>query len=132
MSYLGLARRWRPQSCEEVVGQRPVTQTLKNAIAKDRIAHGLLFAGPRGVGKTPTARILATALLCGQGRTHDACNRCATCKEIAEGRSVDCLEIDGASNRGIDEVRELREIVRYAPSLKKFKVIIIDEGDMLT
>jgi len=132
MSYLVLARRWRPQSFEEVVGQRPVTQTLKNAIAKDRIAHALLFAGPRGVGKTTTARILAKALNCEQGRTPDPCNRCATCKEIAEGRSIDCLEIDGASNRGIDEVRELREIVRYAPSLKKFKVIIIDEVHMLT
>lgn len=132
MSYLVLARRWRPQSFEEVVGQRPVTQTLKNAIAKDRIAHALLFAGPRGVGKTTTARILAKALNCEQGRTPDPCNRCASCKEIAEGRSIDCLEIDGASNRGIDEVRELREIVRYAPSLKKFKVIIIDEVHMLT
>jgi DNA polymerase-3 subunit gamma/tau len=114
------------------VGQRPVTQTLKNAIAKDRIAHALLFAGPRGVGKTTTARIVAKALNCEQGRTPDPCNRCASCKEIAEGRSVDCLEIDGASNRGIDEVRELREIVRYAPSRKKFKVIIIDEVHMLT
>jgi len=132
MSYLVLARRWRPQSFDEVVGQRPVTQTLKNAIAKDRIAHALLFAGPRGVGKTTTARILAKALNCERGRTADPCNQCATCKEIAEGRSVDCLEIDGASNRGIDEVRELREIVRYAPSRQKFRVIIIDEVHMLT
>ena len=132
MSYLVLARRWRPQSFDEVVGQRPVTQTLRNAIAKDRIAHALLFAGPRGVGKTTTARILAKALNCERGRTPDPCNQCSTCKEIAEGRSVDCLEIDGASNRGIDEVRELREIVRYAPSRQKFRVIIIDEVHMLT
>ena len=132
MSYLVLARRWRPQSFDEVVGQRPVTQTLKNAIAKDRIAHALLFAGPRGVGKTTTARILAKALNCERGRTPEPCNQCSSCKEIAEGRSVDCLEIDGASNRGIDEVRELREIVRYAPSRQKFRVIIIDEVHMLT
>ena len=132
MSYLVLARRWRPQNFDEVVGQQPVTQTLKNAIARDRIAHALLFAGPRGVGKTTTARILAKALNCERGRTPDPCNQCASCKEIAEGRSMDCLEIDGASNRGIDEVRELREIVRYAPSRQKFRVIIIDEVHMLT
>ncbi len=132
MSYLVLARRWRPQSFDDVVGQRPVTQTLKNAIARDRIAHALLFAGPRGVGKTTTARILAKALNCERGRTPDPCNECSSCREIAEGRSFDCLEIDGASNRGIDEVRELREIVRYAPSGKKCKVIIIDEVHMLT
>ena len=132
MSYLVLARRWRPQNFDEVVGQRPVTQTLKNAIAKDRVAHALLFAGPRGVGKTTTARILAKALNCEQGRTPDPCSKCASCNAIAAGRSVDCLEIDGASNRGIDEVRELREIVRYAPSRDKCKVIIIDEVHMLT
>ncbi|MDE2060485.1 MAG: DNA polymerase III subunit gamma/tau [candidate division NC10 bacterium] len=132
MSYLVLARRWRPQNFDEVVGQRPVTQTLKNAIAKDRVAHALLFAGPRGVGKTTTARILAKALNCERGRTPDPCSECASCNAIATGRSVDCLEIDGASNRGIDEVRELREIVRYAPSRDKCKVIIIDEVHMLT
>jgi len=132
MSYLVLARKWRPQNFDEVVGQRPVTQTLKNAIAKGRIAHALLFSGPRGVGKTTTERIVAKALNCERGPTPDPCNQCGSCKEIAEGRSVDCLEIDGASNRGIDEVRELREIVRYAPSRRKSKVIIIDEVHMLT
>ena len=132
MSYLVLARRWRPQNFDEVVGQRPVTQTLKNAIAKDRVAHALLFTGPRGVGKTTTARILAKALNCERGRTPDPCGECVSCNAIATGRSVDCLEIDGASNRGIDEVRELREIVRYAPSRDKCKVIIIDEVHMLT
>ncbi|MFN3477224.1 MAG: DNA polymerase III subunit gamma/tau, partial [Candidatus Methylomirabilales bacterium] len=132
MSYLVLARKWRPQTFDEVVGQRPVTQTLKNAILQNRLAHALLFAGPRGVGKTTTARILAKALNCEQGPTPEPCNRCPRCREITEGRSMDCIEIDGASNRGIDEVRELRENVRYAPALGKSKVIIIDEVHMLT
>ncbi len=132
MSYIVLARRWRPQTFDEVVGQRAVTQTLKNAIAGARIAHALLFAGPRGVGKTTTARIVAKALNCDHGPTPSPCNECGSCQEIAEGRSISCLEIDGASNRGIDEVRELRESIRYVPSGRKFRVIIIDEVHMLT
>jgi DNA polymerase-3 subunit gamma/tau len=132
VSYLVLARKWRPQTFDDVVGQRSVTQTLRNAIAGDRIAHALLFAGPRGIGKTTTARIVAKALNCDRGRSSDPCNECESCKGIAGGRSIDCLEIDGASNRGIDEVRELREIVRYAPSQGKWKVVIIDEVHMLT
>ncbi|MGH7428596.1 MAG: DNA polymerase III subunit gamma/tau, partial [Candidatus Methylomirabilaceae bacterium] len=132
MSYVVLARRWRPQTFDEVVGQRSVTQTLKNAIAGSRIAHALLFAGPRGVGKTTTARIVAKALNCDQGPTPSPCSVCGSCQEIAEGRSIACLEIDGASNRGIDEVRELRESIRYASSGGKFRVIIIDEVHMLT
>ncbi len=132
MSYIVLARRWRPQTFDEVVGQRAVTQTLKNAIAGARIAHALLFAGPRGVGKTTTARIVAKALNCEHGPTPSPCNECSSCREIADGRSIACLEIDGASNRGIDEVRELRESIRYAPSGGKFRVITIDEVHMLT
>lgn len=132
MSYQVIARRWRPQTFDEVVGQGHVSQTLKNAIAQGRVAHALLFAGPRGVGKTTMARILAKALNCEAGPTTTPCNACGPCQEVANGRSVDCLEIDGASNRGIDEVRELRENVRYAPSRGKSKVVIIDEAHMLT
>ena len=132
MSYLVLARKWRPQIFEEVVGQRPITQTLQNAISQNRVAHAFLFTGARGVGKTSTARILAKALNCEQGPRINPCNQCTSCQEISSGTSMDVIEIDGASNRGIDEIRELRENVRYTPAKSRYKIYIIDEVHMLT
>jgi DNA polymerase-3 subunit gamma/tau len=132
MSYLVLARKWRPQSFEEVIGQRHITKTLQNAIANDRVAHAFLFAGARGVGKTSMARILAKALNCREGPKPFPCNRCENCGEISSGTSMDVLEIDGASNRGINEIRELRENVKYVPAKSAFKIFIIDEVHMLT
>jgi len=132
MSYLVLARKWRPRVFEEVVGQRPITQTLQNAISQNRVAHAFLFTGARGVGKTSTARILAKALNCEAGPQINPCNQCITCQEISSGASMDVIEIDGASNRGIDEIRELRETVRYTPAKNRYKIFIIDEVHMLT
>ena len=132
MSYLVLARKWRPQVFEEVVGQRPITQTLRNAISQKRVAHAFLFTGARGVGKTSTARILAKALNCEKGSQTNPCNQCVNCREITDGNSIDVIEIDGASNRGIEEIRELRENVRYTPAKSKYKIYIIDEVHMLT
>ncbi len=132
MSYLVLARKWRPQLFEEVVGQQHITQTLQNAISQKRVAHAFLFTGARGVGKTSTARILAKALNCEKGPQINPCDRCTNCQEITHGTSMDVIEIDGASNRGIDEIRELRENVRYTPAKSRYKIYIIDEVHMLT
>jgi DNA polymerase III subunit gamma/tau len=132
MSYQVLARKWRPQVFEDVVGQTHITRTLRNAIVANRLAHAFLFSGPRGVGKTTTARILAKALNCIEGPTPTPCGKCDSCLETAAGTSVDVIEIDGASNRGIEHIRELREAVKYAPVSGKYKVYVIDEVHMLT
>lgn len=132
MSYLVLARKWRPRGFDELVGQPHVARVLKNAIARDRIAHCYLFTGVRGVGKTSAARILAKALNCESGPTAVPCDACAHCREIAEGRAIDVYEIDGASNRGIDEVRQIIENVRYRPAKARFKIYIIDEVHQVT
>jgi DNA polymerase III subunit gamma/tau len=133
--YQVLARRWRPLTFEAVVGQAPIVRTLQNALARQRIAHAYLFTGPRGVGKTTTARLLAMGLSCeraGAGAGPVPCAACDPCREIIAGRALDVIEIDGASNRGIDEVRTLRENARYAPARGRRKVYIIDEVHMLT
>ena len=132
MSYLVLARKWRPQRFEEVIGQRHISLTLANALKSGRLSHAYLFAGPRGVGKTSVARILAKALNCERGPTAEPCNACPACTAITDGHCLDVLEIDGASNRGIDDVRQLRESVKYAPASVRTKVYIIDEVHMLT
>src|SRR4030067_362765 len=132
MSYVVLARRYRPQTFEDIVGQEPIVTTLRNAIRTSRVAHAYLLAGPRGVGKTSAARILSKALNCQHGTTETPCNVCDICRCMSEGNDIDVLEIDGASNRGIDEVRNIRQNVSYAPSRTRYKIYIIDEVHMLT
>jgi len=132
VSYEVFARKYRPQTFDDIVGQSHVSRTLKNAVAQNRLAHAYLFVGPRGIGKTSTARILAKALNCIHGPTVNPCGVCDNCREIAAGNSLDVLEIDGASNNGVEQVRELRENARYAPAKSRFKIYIIDEVHMLT
>ena len=132
MPYIILARKYRPQDFDEVIGQDHITKILKSAVSQNRLAQAYLFSGPRGVGKTSMARILAKSLNCTKGPTLKPCQKCSNCIEINQGRSLDCLEIDGASNRGIDEIRTLRENIKFSPSSGKFKIYIIDEVHMLT
>lgn len=132
MGYEVLARKWRPQTFPAVIGQEHITSTLVNAIDSGRLSHAYLFSGPRGVGKTSVARILAKAMNCTSGSKEVPCNRCPSCMEITSGSSVDVQEIDGASNRGIDEIRELRDATKYMPSSSAYRVYIIDEVHMLT
>jgi DNA polymerase-3 subunit gamma/tau len=132
MTYQVIARKYRPQTFGDLVGQIHVTETLANAIRQDRVAHAYIFSGARGVGKTTAARILAKALNCEKGPAEEPCGKCASCQEIAAGTSLDVIEIDAASNRGIDQIRELRDMVRYAPAAARTKIVILDEAHMLT
>jgi DNA polymerase III subunit gamma/tau len=132
VSYEVFARKYRPQTFDDLVGQKHVSQTLKNAIAQNRLAHAYLFVGPRGIGKTSTARILAKALNCVNGPTVTPCGVCDNCREIAAGNSLDVIEIDGASNNSVEDVRQLRDNVRYAPAKGRYKIYLIDEVHMLS
>jgi DNA polymerase III subunit gamma/tau len=132
MSYEVFARKYRPQTFDDLVGQTHVSRTLKNAVAQNRLAHAYLFVGPRGIGKTSTARILAKSLNCIKGPTVTPCGECHNCREIAAGNSLDVIEIDGASNNSVEDVRQLRENVRYAPAKGRYKIYLIDEVHMLS
>ena len=128
-AYTVLARRYRPQGFGDLVGQEAVARALVNALKSNRVAHAYLFTGARGVGKTSTARILAKALNCVKGPTPEPCNECVNCRLIATGEDTDVIEIDAASNRGIDDVREIRGNVQYRPSRSRYKIYIIDDQD---
>ena len=132
MSYLVLARKYRPQTFDEVVDQDHVCRTLTHAISAGRVAHAILFSGPRGTGKTTVARILAKAMNCEQGPTRLPCNTCRSCVEITGGNAVDVYEIDGASNNSVDQIRDLRDNIKYVPSHSPYKIYIIDEVHMLS
>lgn len=132
MAYLVLARKWRPKAFDEVIGQEYITKTLKNAVRSNKLAHALIFSGPRGVGKTSSARIVAKSLNCDRGPTPDPCQTCVFCKEISDGNSLDVIEIDAASHTGVKDIREIIENIRYLPSLGKTKIYIIDEAHMLS
>ena len=132
MEHQSLYRKWRPQTFEDIIGQKHITQTLMNAISLNRISHAYIFSGPRGVGKTSTARILAKSLNCESGPTLHPCNKCERCVRITDGYSMDVIEIDGASNNGVDSIRELRNKVNFAPTGGKYKIYIIDEVHMLS
>ncbi len=132
VTHIALYRAWRPQTFQDMVGQQHIIQTLQNAIREDRVSHAYLFNGPRGTGKTTTAKVLAKAVNCEHGPTVEPCNECDACKGITAGHIMDVIEIDAASNRGIDEIRDIRDKVRYAPSEVRYKVYIIDEVHMLT
>jgi DNA polymerase-3 subunit gamma/tau len=132
MSYTVLARKYRPQTFADLVGQEHVSRTIGNAIQRGRVAHAFLFTGARGVGKTTTARLLAKALNCIEGPTPSPCNKCDACREIAAGNDIDVLEIDGASNNGVDDVRRLQETLPFRPARDRFKIVIVDEVHMLS
>ncbi len=132
MTYLALYRAWRPKTFQDVIGQTHITKTLQNSLREQRFSHAYLFNGPRGTGKTSTAKIFAKAVNCENGPSEEPCNECSTCKGISDGSILEVVEIDAASNRGVEEIRDLREKVRFAPSQVKYKVYIIDEVHMLT
>lgn len=132
MKHIALYRAWRPQSFQDMVGQQHIIQTLQNAIREQRVSHAYLFSGPRGAGKTTTAKVLAKAVNCERGPAPEPCNECESCRRITAGAVMDVQEIDAASNRGVEEIRDLREKVKYAPTEVRQKVYIIDEVHMLT
>ena len=132
MTYQALYRLWRPQQFKDVVGQNHIIRTLQNSLLQQKVSHAYLFTGPRGTGKTSTAKIFAKALNCEHAPTNEPCNECSVCKGITDGSISDVIEIDAASNNGVDEIRDIREKVKYAPSVGKYKVYIIDEVHMLS